>query len=51
MSDFSTVGGWFIQMFTTVIYWLSQSFMGTIYMFAILMLFFTVIFSLGGKNK
>lgn len=48
---FFTVGTSFISLCGLVTTWLTTNFLGGMYMFFILMLFFTVIFTLGGKNK
>lgn len=46
-----TVGTQFINLVGMVTTWLTTNFIGSAYMFMILMLFFTVIFTLGGKNR
>lgn len=48
---YSTVGSSFINLVLLVIDWLTKSFIGSAYMFMILMLFFAIVFSLGGKNQ
>lgn len=48
---FVTVGSSFINLVGVVTAWLTTNFIGGMYMFFILMLFFSVIFHLGGKNK
>lgn len=46
-----TVGAQFINLCSLVVTWLTSNFIGAAYMFFILMIFFTVIFTLGGKNR
>lgn len=48
---YTTVGSKFIQLFAQVTGWLAGNFIGSAYMFMILMFFFMVIFTLGGKNQ
>lgn len=48
---FVTVGSAFVGWCGLVTTWLASNFIGGMYMFFILMIFFTVIFTLGGKNK
>lgn len=48
---YTTVGTSFINLCTAVVTWLTTNFIGSAYMFMILMFFFTVIFTLGGKNQ
>ena len=48
---FTTVGPNFIAMCILVIEWLLSNFLGSAYMFMVLMVFFAVIFTLGGKNQ
>lgn len=48
---FVTVGSSFINLCGTVTAWLATNFIGGMYMFFILMIFFNVIFTLGGKNR
>lgn len=45
------VGQLIISIWTAFFSWLSTNIFGTLYMFYILMIFFTIIFTLGGKNK
>ena len=48
---YTTVGTSFVNLTAQVITWLTTNFIGSAYMFMVLMLFFTVIFTLGGKNQ
>lgn len=48
---YSTVGAKFISLIGQVIDWLSFNFIGSAYMFMILMVLFAVILTLGGKNE
>lgn len=48
---FVTVGSAFINLCGVVTAWLTTNFIGGMYMFFVLMIFFSVIFTLGGKNK
>lgn len=48
---YSTVGSHFINLVGMIIAWLTTNFIGSAYMFMILMIFFAVIFTLGGKNQ
>lgn len=45
------VGSLIINIWVSTFAWLSTNAIGSLYMFLIMMLFFKVIFSLGGKNK
>lgn len=40
-----------LNIWTSFFAWLSTNIFGSLYMFYIVLIFFTVIFTLGGKNK
>lgn len=48
---YSVVGASFISLIGQVVSWLSLNFIGSAYMFMILMVLFSVILTLGGKNE
>lgn len=48
---YSTVGSGLISLSTQVITWLLTNFIGTMYLFFILMILFSVVFYLGGHNR
>ena len=48
---YGTVGSSLISNFAHITAWLTSNFIGTMYMFFVLMIFFYVILTLGGKNK
>lgn len=48
---YSLVGAKFISLIGQVVGWLSLNFIGSAYMFMILMVLFSVILTLGGKNE
>jgi len=48
---FVVVGNAFISLCGSVTAWLSTNFIGGMYMFFILMIFFSVVITLGGNNK
>lgn len=48
---YQTVGSYLIYLSTQVVIWLTSNFIGSAYMFMILMIFFAVIYTLGGRNQ